>query len=441
MNSNFYLPDFIEIQRMSFASLLKKGINHELKNFGPIKSPRGDFEIKFNSPIKFSNPKESVYHAIFHKKTYSLRLHINAEFIYKGALVKEVTKLKVPKNSKLVKIRYEKLNHKLFRKEISIQGRIYLGYLPLMTNSGHFIINGSPRVIINQLVRNPGIYYSIKFERKRDGTNIKTYTASFIANQGSWLRFERDKRELFWARINNLKKIPLLLFLKGIGINNYLLTKKLTNHIPIHSSSLTFTNFLSLTTKKSLIEIYSIIKPDRVPTINIARKFIEQTLFDQTFYNLGESGRLQINRKLKLCKPNKKNSITTTRLRVQDILASIEYLLNLIYRANGNFDDVDDLKNRRVRTAGELIQVQIQIGLKLFGQQLQEKVRDQKYAHLSPKILRYSQPFSQPLRTFFGTSQLSQYMDQTNPLAELTHKRRLTCLGPGGLVLSHCKNN
>ena len=468
------MPDFIEIQRTNFFYLLEKGIIFELQRLGSIESEEGDFKFRFKpESIFFTKPRFSTTTAICHKRTYSCSLYVWVECTYakrllrkddyslaKSILKTNKVKLRFGKAEKQTKARQIKTNdaQRLPRKKLaeprSITFPICLGQIPILTAQGHFIINGSPRVVVSQLIRNPGVYFSSTFHRP---TLTKLYQASFISNQGSWLRLEYDPKGYLWAKLNKLKKVPIFIFLRAIGLPKRKMAKILKfKYKGIEESELSlnlrfFENqdndefirafaspyFYNQEDKNStfdaLLAYYSCIYPERYSDDPIRiRGLLEKDLFNFKRYDLGIEGRRQLNHKLQMQKDP-----TDTVLRPEDILVAVKYIINLKCCNIGEEDDVDHLKHRRVRPVGELVQKQLRIGLRQLEINIERKLEDQKYKQISRRFLNRSRPFAKVLQSFFGSSPLSQYMDQTNPLAELTHKRRLTCLGPGGLKKDH----
>ena len=222
MNQTFQMPDFIEIQRTNFFYLLEKGISSELQRIGPIESKEGEFKLIFDpKSIYFKKPRISTSDAIKHKKTYSCSLYVWGEWFYDYRLVLAKTMDTQSKNICVEKELFLQKGSKTDLKENkTIRKRCFkfpicLGQIPIITSQGHFIINGSPRVVVSQLIRNPGVYFSSTFDRK---SQKKLYQASFISNQGSWLRLEYDRKGHLWARVNRLKKVPIYLFLRAIGL-------------------------------------------------------------------------------------------------------------------------------------------------------------------------------------------------------------------------------
>ena len=408
MNKNFKLPDFIEIQRASFLTFLEKGIAEEIQYVSPIQSQNGAIQLVFYPDlIQFKKPKPLPQEALRQSKTYSASLYVPAQLFFSHPTKKLQAKSAIE--------------------------TIFLGEIPFMTERGTFIINGSPRVIVNQIVRSPGIYYKKQFDKD----NNKTFVGSIISNRGSWLRVETDKKGLVFARMDKIRKIPIFILFFAMGFTEKQVFQSIGYSTFLKRSLdkvLEDNQGKPMDQKRALVKLHFILRPDRPFTANSARELLESRFMDPERYDLGKLGRIRLNKKLKLI-----GSPKTTILRPEDILASVDYLINLEYGI-GNVDDIDDLKNRRVRTAGELVQNQIRIGMGRLDRIVKEKLAKEsskggweRIQTLSPKAFINPKPIIGSLREFFGSSQLSQYMDQTNPLAEITHKRRISSLGPGGL--------
>ena len=395
---SFYIPDFVEIQRQSFLNLLDTGLIKELNKRNPITNTTQNLELIFYPEYYKLNPPEwTPKEAILKSKTYACRLYVPI-----------------------------KLTNTL-TKEVKIQW-ILLGDLPLMTKRGHFIVNGSPRVIVNQIVRSPGIYYKEIIKNKK-----RTYRADLIPHRGAWLQLEIDKKRRIWAKMKKTPKISILAFLQALGLSkekifqsihySYFLNDSFLNEEkeeqghPVSSKEALLTLYSKTQSKKGKIEI----------TPDLGQKWLFGKLFNLRTYDLSQSGRVQINKKLGLAIP-----LNTSTLTEQDILFAIDYLIKLEYGL-GTLDDIDDLKNRRVRASGELIQNQLGTGFIRLEKEVRDKMKKPK-KKLTVGNLITTKPVNEALRQFFGSSQLSQFMDQINPLSELAHKRRLSSLGPGGIT-------
>ena len=394
----FLIPYFIEIQRKSFSDFLEKGIIKELFRRNPITNAKNDLELVF-FPEKYqlTPPEFNSKQAIFNVRTYACKLYVPAQLT-----------------------NWE-------NNQVTFQW-VLLGNLPLMTKRGHFIINGSARVIVNQLVRSPGIYY----QEAIDITKKKIVYADLISQRGAWLRLEIDKKKRVWAKMKKTPKISILVFLQAIGFDKDLINKSIHFSEFLENSKITDekkTIYQLETQEQALMMIYALTHPkyDKTKiTIEKGQKFLFRKFFNPRTYDLGQLGRVRLNKKLGLSIP-----LTHCTLTPQDVLFAIDYLINLEY-GFGCLDDIDHLKNRRVRASGELIQNQFGTGLIRLEKIIREKMKKPKNS-LTLKNLITTKALDGALREFFGSSPLSQYMDQTNPLAEITHKRRLSSLGPGGI--------
>jgi DNA-directed RNA polymerase subunit beta len=289
-----------------------------------------------------------------------------------------------------------------------------------MTDRGTFIINGAERVIVNQIVRSPGIYY--KSETDRQGR--RTYNGSLISNRGAWVKFETDRNDLVWVRIDKTRKIPAHVFLKAMGLSDSDIYNGLRHPEYLKKSFKIEGNY---TTEEALIQMYTKLRPGEPATVNGGQQILYSRFFDPKRYDLGKVGRYKINKKLALSIPENIKVLTP-----QDTLSAIDYLINLKFNI-GEVDDIDHLGNRRVRSVGELLQNQVRVGLNRLERIIRERMTICDSESLAPNTLVNPKPIIAAIREFFGSSQLSQFMDQTNPLAELTHKRRISALGPGGL--------
>ena len=449
MNNYFKVPDFVQLQRESFLSFLQTGVKEELSLISPIKYYKRNGDKSENVEIHFypeglewRRPKFSPQQAKLKGQTYSTGISVPAQIVSypeDGGL---------PSQSK--------------------RQKIFLGEIPLMTATGTFMINGSPRVVVNQLIRSPGVY----FKTHLDKDNNRIFTASILAIRGPWLRIEIDKNELVWARIDKIRKIPIHILLYSLGFS-----MDEVNETICQSKFLDFSRFvynekiIKRRNKKrnkwyAQLQMFQALHYKRAQehgryisatdlrkiclsklyshfygggekgsqTGTKETQLISSRFMDPERYDLGTLGRKRLNDKLKLIE---KSNVTV--LRPEDILATVDYLLNL-HSGNGFLDDIDDLKNRRVRTSGELIQHQFRVGLSRFKPIVSDKMLMLENSGeltiaqcYKPSKFIHAKPLVATMREFFGSSQLSQYMDQINPLAEITHKRRLSSLGPGGL--------
>lgn len=387
----FTLPDLVEIQRASFRWFLEEGLIEELESFSPITDYTGKIELHFLAKdYRLKEPKYSVDEAKRRDATYSMQMYVPTRLINK-------------ENGNI------------------IDQDVFIGDLPLMTDRGTFIINGAERVIVNQIVRSPGVYY--KSETDKNGR--RTYNASLIPNRGAWLKFETDKNDLLWVRIDKTRKLSAHVLLKALGLTDSEILERL-RHPEYYQKTVEKEGKFS--EEDALIELYKKLRPGEPPTVSGGQQLLESRFFDPKRYDLGRVGRYKLNRKLQLNIPD-----TVRILTPEDILAAIDYLINLEFDL-GTVDDIDHLGNRRVRSVGELLQNQVRVGLNRLERIIRERMTVSDTDSLTPTSLVNPKPLVAAIKEFFGSSQLSQFMDQTNPLAELTHKRRLSALGPGGLT-------
>ena len=384
------LPDLIEVQKNSFEWFLKEGLKEELLSFSPIKDYTGRLELHFLPNYTFDNPKYTVEEARIHDATYAKQLRVMVRLVNRDT------------------------------GEIKEQ-EVYIGDIPTMTDKGTFIVNGAERVIVSQIVRSPGVY----FKREISPTGKRLYNATLIPNRGAWLKIETDANDVIYVKIDKNRKILATTLLKALGI-----TVSEMETLFTHAEFLkkTLDKDTTETTDDALIEIYKKLRPGDPASAAGGRSILEARFFDEKKYDIGRVGRYKLNKKLGLNLPETQRTIT-----VQDLVASIEYLINLTYD-EGSVDDIDHLGNRRIRSVGELLQNQFRVGLSRIERIVKERMTLQDSDTLTPLNLLNTKPLVASLKEFFGSSQLSQFMDQINPLAELTHKRRISALGPGGLV-------
>ncbi|XHX78004.1 MAG: DNA-directed RNA polymerase subunit beta [Stenomitos frigidus ULC029] len=387
----FTLPDLVEIQRASFRWFLEEGLIEELDSFSPITDYTGKLELHFlGKDYKLKRPKYDVDEAKRRDSTYAVQMYVPTRLINK-----ETGEIK--------------------------EQEVFIGDLPLMTDRGTFIINGAERVIVNQIVRSPGVYY--KSETDKNGR--RTYNASLIPNRGAWLKFETDKNDLVWVRIDKTRKLSAQVLLKALGLSDGEIFDALRH--PEYFQK-TIEKEGQFGEEEALMELYRKLRPGEPPTVSGGQQLLDSRFFDPKRYDLGKVGRYKLNKKLRLNVPE-----PTRVLTAQDILAAIDYLINLEFDI-GSIDDIDHLGNRRVRSVGELLQNQVRVGLNRLERIIRERMTVSDAESLTPASLVNPKPLVAAIKEFFGSSQLSQFMDQTNPLAELTHKRRLSALGPGGLT-------
>ena len=387
----FLLPNLLEIQRASYCWFLEKGLVQELDHFSTIKDYLGELELNFATKFYLvKQPKYSLNEARRLDITYSVRIFINAKLSY----------------SNVVDPLYE---------------QVFLGEVPLMTNEGTFLVNGIERVIINQIVRSPGIYYNT--EVNRQGT--KVYGANLISNRGTWIKFDIDKEDFVSVKIDKAKKFSAYLFLRALGLEDQEIYENIENSEYFRLTS-QFDD--SLSREDCLLKIHSYLRPEESPTVKGCQQLLYSKFFDPKRYDLGFIGRYKINRRFNLKIDENIHILTST-----DVVQIINYLINF-RNVSIQSDDIDHLGNRRIRSIGELLVNQVRIGLNRLERIIHERMAICDANYLRVNTLVNPKPFAASIREFFGSNPLSQFMDQTNPLAELTHKRRISVLGPGGIT-------
>ncbi|GAA2442433.1 DNA-directed RNA polymerase subunit beta [Agromyces soli] len=380
------------------------GLEEIFEEISPIEDLGETMQLSFTNP-ELEPPKYTIDECKEKGKTYSAPLYVNAEF----------------------------MNH--LTGEIKTQ-TVFMGDFPLMTARGTFVINGTERVVVSQLVRSPGVY----FERTPDKTSDKDiYSARVIPSRGAWLEFEIDKRDQVGVRIDRKRKQSVTVFLKALGLTSEEILEQFAGY---ESIALTLEKDNILTKEEALKDIYRKLRPGEQVAAEAARALLDNFYFNPKRYDLAKVGRYKINQKLGLEAP-----LTDSVLTVDDIVATIKYLValhegreTLPGRRGGkavdirlDVDDIDNFGNRRIRAVGELIQNQVRTGLSRMERVVRERMTTQDIEAITPQTLINVRPVVAAIKEFFGTSQLSQFMDQNNPLAGLTHKRRLSALGPGGL--------
>jgi len=384
-------PDLLELQRNSFKWFLEEGLPDELKLISPIKGFQGKLELSFTGKCVFGKPKYSASECLIRETTYAMPLKVETRLLHKES------------------------------KEVKSQ-EVFIGDLPIMTERGTFIINGAERVIVSQLVRSPGVYYRESKRIERSGRII--YYATIIPDRGAWLEIETDASNAIFFRINRTRKIPIAMFLSAIGSSEKEILGALSEG-EFRRRSLKECPILPR--DEALIEVYKKLRPGDPVTQEGAQVYLNNLFFNARRYDLGKVGRYKLNRKLGINVSEEKQVLTK-----EDILAMVKYLI-LINSGEGMPDDIDHLGNRRIRAVGELLQRQLRVGLVRVERLIKEQMMVKGNEPVTPGQLINIRPLQAVMKEFFGSSQLSQFMDQTNPLAELTHKRRLSALGPGGL--------
>ena len=491
------MPNLIEVQKKSYEWFLEEGLREVFRDVSPIVDYTGNLILEFVDYTLEDNPKYSVEECKERDATYSAPLKVNVRLINK-----ETGEVK--------------------------EQEIFMGDFPLMTDNGTFIINGAERVIVSQLVRSPGVYYSVKIDK----TGKKLFSTTVIPNRGAWLEYETDSNDVMYVRIDRTRKLPVTVLIRALGYGTDLDITELFGEDDRVIATIQKDN--AKTSEDGLLEIYKRLRPGEPPTVESAQALLNSLFFDPKRYDLAKVGRFKFNKKLsiaarisgfiaaddivnartgevivpagerisaqnaetiqnaginsvyldiegkrvrvignntvditaatgfgadelgvsekrvkfdvltRLMEESKKPSELKKALRAHidelipkhitqdDIIASVNYLINLGYSV-GATDDIDHLGNRRLRSVGELLQNQFRIGLARMERVVKERMTIQDLDIVTPQTLINIRPVAAAIKEFFGSSQLSQFMDQTNPLAELTHKRRLSALGPGGL--------
>jgi DNA-directed RNA polymerase subunit beta len=398
------LPNLIELQLESFAWFVDKGLRDLFDEISPIKDFTGKvMELQFLD-YEFGDPKYSEEECRTKDLTFSRPLYVNVEL-----LIKETGEIQ--------------------------RQRVYMGDYPWMTDLGTFIINGAERVVVSQLVRSPGVYYGAD-EDAASGRQL--FTAKVIPNRGAWLEFETNNKDQLWVKVDRKRKIAATTLLRAVGYETNEEISALFGGIdadPEHPFiAQTLDRDVSHTQQEALIEVYKKLRPGDPPTGDNARQLVESLFFNFRRYDLGRVGRYKFNKKLD--PTAERMGVELPRdLRIitrEDIASIIAHLIELNL-GGGVPDDIDHLGNRRVRANGELIQNAFRVGLLRMERVVRERMTIQEIDKATPNALINIRPVVAAMKEFFGGSQLSQFMDQTNPLAEITSKRRLSALGPGGL--------
>ena len=455
INEVLPMPHLIDIQRKSYEWFMREGLCEIFHDISPIKDFTGNLELSFEG-FTLGEPKYTVEECKERDASYSAPLNVNVRLLYKDT------------------------------GEIK-ESKVFMGDFPLMTETGTFVINGAERVIVSQLVRSPGVYYAVTM----DPSGKKMYGTTVIPNRGAWIEYETDLNDVIYARVDRTRKLPATVLLRAMGLTQNEDILALFNNHP--SVAATLERDTTTTREEALIEIYKKLRPGEPPTLENASALIEATFFDNKRYDLASVGRYKLNKKLGwrrrlldkvldqplvdvstgeiiaeagtkidldvidkieesgiFADPGLKEVFIRLKeqpmkiictsdipedhrtITVEDVMASFGYLLNLM-DGLGTGDDIDHLGNRRVRRVGELLQNQFRIGLARMERVVKERMTIQDVDVITPQALINIRPVVAAIKEFFGSSQLSQFMDQNNPLAELTHKRRLSALGPGGL--------
>lgn len=379
------------------------GLEEVLYELSPIEDFSGSMSLSFSDP-RFDDVKAPVDECKDKDMTYAAPLFVTAEFINNNT------------------------------GEIKSQ-TVFMGDFPMMTEKGTFIINGTERVVVSQLVRSPGVYFDETIDKSTDKT---LHSVKVIPSRGAWLEFDVDKRDTVGVRIDRKRRQPVTVLLKALGWTSEQIVERF-GFSEIMRSTLEKDNTVG--TDEALLDIYRKLRPGEPPTKESAQTLLENLFFKEKRYDLARVGRYKVNKKLGL---HVGEPITSSTLTEEDVVATIEYLVRLhegqtTMTVPGGVevpvetDDIDHFGNRRLRTVGELIQNQIRVGMSRMERVVRERMTTQDVEAITPQTLINIRPVVAAIKEFFGTSQLSQFMDQNNPLSGLTHKRRLSALGPGGL--------
>jgi DNA-directed RNA polymerase subunit beta len=450
INEVLDMPNLIELQQNSYQWFLREGLTELLRDISPIQDFTGNLQLEFTDHY-LKPPKYTVDECKERDVTYSAPLHVRVSL-----LNKETGEIK--------------------------QQDVFMGDFPLMTDKGTFIINGAERVIVSQLVRSPGVY----FDQQVDVSGKRLFTATVIPNRGAWLEFETDANDVIYVRIDRTRKIPATILLRALGLTtDAAIMDAVGDDIRIQQ---TLSKDPSRSAEEALIEIYKRLRPGEPPTVESANTLLQSLFFEPKRYDLAGVGRYKVNKKLaikrrlighraaetvvdpetgdvlvhederitrEMAEAIDQAGVRAMTIRLEDgrevrvvsngqperdvkiitrddVVAVVNYMMCLYYDV-GSVDDIDHLGNRRLRSVGELLQNQFRVGLARMERVVRERMTIQDVDSITPQALINIRPVVAAVKEFFGSSQLSQFMDQTNPLAELTHKRRLSALGPGGL--------
>lgn len=387
------LPNLISVQKESYDRFMTDGLAESFAEFSPIENNAGTMEVTFGD-FQFGDPAHTMAECRAKDITYQAPLLVDVKFVNK--LTGEIK---------------EQL--------------VFMGDFPIMTERGTFIINGSERVVVSQLVRSPGVYFS-----EETDSGVLVHHAQFIPARGAWLEFEVDKRGQLVVSIDRKRRQSATLLLRALGIaeSDDEIINLLGDSEIIRS---TIERDVATTREDALIEIYRRQRPGEPPTVDSAKALLNGLYFNPQRYDLARVGRYKVNKKLGLDPAEN----TSTVLTNEDIVCALRYLLALhAGDPSKKTDDIDHFGNRRIRTVGELVQNQFRIGLSRMERVVRERMASQDADDITPQSLINIRPIVAAIKEFFGSSQLSQFMDQNNPLSGLTHKRRLSALGPGGLA-------
>lgn len=422
------VPHLIQMQKDSFEWFLKDGMKEAFADISPIEDFTGNLVLEFHEHT-LDPPVHTVEECRDRDMTYARPLKVRVMLITKqDGEIKEVK-----------------------------EQEIFMGDFPYMTDKGTFLINGAERVIVSQLIRSPGVY----FQNNPDASGRPVFTGQIIPNRGAWLEFETDANDVLFCRIDKTRKIPVTVLIRALGHETDDDIKELFNDEPLLEKTLAKDTVKSQ--DEALVEIYRKLRPGDPPSVESARTLLTSLFFDSKRYNLAKVGRYKLNKKLGVkltcqvcgalnhvgtinCCECKSEIEYNQTLTPDDIIYVIKYIFALmknaqktpeepplIYSVPVEVDDIDHLGNRRVRAVGELLQNQFRVGMLRLERVVKERMTVQDIETVTPQALINIRPVAAAMKEFFGSSQLSQFMDQTNSLAELTHKRRLSAMGPGGL--------
>jgi DNA-directed RNA polymerase subunit beta len=396
------LPDLIEVQKKSYRWFLEEGIRELLNEISPIKDFIGrDLEVSFTDYF-FDEPKFDEHTSKVKKINYEAPLRVKTRLANK-------------------------------RSGESKEQEVYLGELPVMTDRGTFVINGIERVIVSQLVRSAGAFFTAEVARGR-----RYYGAKLIPNRGAWLEFETDTNNVIWVKIDRKRKVAATSLLRAFGVANdediTALFQDVDTHPLNHYIEATLAKDAASNEDEGYIEVYKRIRPGDLATADNAKSLIHSMFFKFERYDLGAVGRFKFNQRFGL--PADRDSVKSEANRIltkEDLVNMIREIIRLNITQEEP-DDVDHLGNRRVRAIGELVQSRFRIGLARMERIVKDRMSTLEITNITPAKLINARPVIGAVREFFMSSQLSQFMDQTNPLSELEHKRRLSAMGPGGLT-------
>ena len=406
------IPDLLIIQKDSFKWFIEEGLKEILDEISPIEDFSGRFSLEFLNHY-FEEPLKTLEDCRTTDSTYSQPLYVTAQF-----LDRETGQIK--------------------------QQTVFLGDFPIMTDTGTFVINGTERVIVSQLVRSPGVYFSQEIDKTSDK---EVFIGKMIPGRGAWLEFDTDKRDTLGVRVDRKRRQHITGFLMALDVieNKEDAIELLGDYPSVHN---TIDRDPDTTREAALIDLYRKLRPGEPASVESAKNLVKQMFYTPKRYDLTKVGRYKVEQKLGRQYGEKDAETYTTEgdgmLRIDDMIDSIKYVIAL-HAGEDSFinnkgkeipvrlDDIDHFGNRRIRTVGELVQNQVRVGLSRLERVVRERMTTQEPEAITPQSLINIRPIQASLKEFFGTSQLSQFMDQPNPIAGLTHRRRLSALGPGGL--------